>query len=65
MDTATDDFTRASPTYQAAMRYPHKSGCAYEGFEPRHGFPWLAVLAIAALVLTVAACAVLSMEVGS
>lgn len=30
-----DPFTRASPTYQSAMRHPHKSGSAWEGYAPR------------------------------
>ena len=32
---SVDPFTRASPTYQAATRHPHKTGAAYEGYSPR------------------------------
>lgn len=35
MNRNVDPFTRASPTYQAAMRHPHKSGSAWEGYAPR------------------------------
>ena len=32
-----DPFTRASPTYQLAMRHAFKSGPAYEGWKPKQG----------------------------
>ena len=34
-----DPFTAASPTYQAAIRHPHKTGAAFEGYGPRPLFP--------------------------
>jgi len=33
-----DPFTKASPTYQNAMRYKHKSGPAFEGYRPGRTF---------------------------
>lgn len=30
-----DEFTRASPTYQQAIRHTHKTGAAFEGYSPR------------------------------
>jgi len=36
MTTATDPFTKASPTYQAALRHPHKTGQGTEGLDDFH-----------------------------
>jgi hypothetical protein len=42
--SAVDPFTRASATYQAAIRAPHKSGQAWEGYSPRPRSSWPLVL---------------------
>lgn len=53
---SVDPFTYASPTYQNAMRHPHRSGQGYEGFEPRSSVLGrvlhllLSLLAVAAFV---------------
>lgn len=36
-----DPFTNASPTYQAAIRHQHKSGSAFEGYNPRGGLSYV------------------------
>lgn len=51
--SALDPYTRASPTYQAAIRHRHKSGSAYEGFSRPSKWPArLALLALALFAFT-------------
>jgi len=44
-----DPFTRASASYQAAIRHPHKSGSAFEGYSPAPIWPRVAVLVFLAI----------------
>ncbi len=43
-DTASDAFTKASATYEAARRIPYKTGPGIENFDPpRRGWPLVAI----------------------
>ena len=33
--SAADEFTRSNVVYLNAMRHPHKTGSAFEGFQPK------------------------------